>query len=196
MKSAEMRIGVFGGSFNPVHVGHIELIRKIQILKKYDKLLVVPCKIQPLKAPLEFSETDRLEMLRLALKNPEISGVEISDFELKSEGPSYSINTVKHFKNVHPSSAIELIVGTDTFDGIGKWHQIDELLKLCSFLVVERKSHKSAVTAQTVELDLPAVSASEIREKLALGKPLSGLVPPETELYLEGLKKKSGYVSQ
>ncbi len=184
-----MKIGIFGGSFNPVHLGHLELIDKIQAVKKFDKLFVIPCKLQPLKAPLEFSETDRFKMLQTALTKITAKNVELSDFELKSDGPSYSIHTVLHFKKLYPSAEILLIMGTDSFDGITKWHRIDELKKLCQFIVIGRKGHPGPLKAEIVELDLPLVSASEIRRKLTLGEPLSGLVLTETEAHLRSLAK-------
>ncbi|MBI2604639.1 MAG: nicotinate (nicotinamide) nucleotide adenylyltransferase [Deltaproteobacteria bacterium] len=176
---AKGAVAVFGGSFNPIHAGHVELIRKIQERFSFNPLYVVPCGIQPRKGALEHAPEARLEMTSEAVR--EIAGVRVSDFEIqgaiKTTEPSYSLTTIKHFKDAHPGRCVFFILGEDAFAKIEGWHGFPEILSACGFIVVRRKgagaSEKARAVARAhpsalvrfVDLDLPAISASEIRAK-------------------------------
>lgn len=175
---AEGAVAIFGGSFNPIHAGHVELIRRVQQRFSFNPLYVVPCRVQPRKVELELAPEARLAMTAAAILG--IPGAVVSDFEVharESAQPSYSLATIRHFKGAHPGRPVFFILGEDAFAGIGNWHGFPEILGSCGFLVVARKGMRAAdqarAVAQThpaadvrfIDLDLPEISASEIRAK-------------------------------
>jgi len=135
------RIGIFGGTFNPVHKGHLEAIRAVAQAFDFEETYLIPAAIPPHKSGHEIaSASDRMEMLRLALsecsclKKP----VRISDIELRRSGPSYTIDTVRHFKSLMPDMEICFILGLDAFLEINTWKSFNLLFGLVSFIVMNR----------------------------------------------------------
>ncbi len=135
------RIGIFGGTFNPVHHGHLEAIRAVQNAFDFEETYLIPAAIPPHKSGLKIAgAADRTEMLRLALsgcaclKKP----VRISDIELRRSGPSYTVDTVRHFKTLVPDSEICFILGLDAFLEINTWKSFNLLFGLVSFIVMNR----------------------------------------------------------
>jgi nicotinate-nucleotide adenylyltransferase len=132
------RIGLFGGTFNPIHLGHIRVIQEVKSGFGLDKILIIPSALPPHK---EFDSViearDRLEMIRLAFcDDPNFL---ISDVELKRSGPSYTIDTVRHFKSISPEKTkLYLIVGLDAFLEIHTWKSYNELFNLIPFIVMSR----------------------------------------------------------
>jgi len=133
-----MRIGLFGGTFNPVHIGHLRAALEVKEGFELDEVILIPAALPPHKIPGEVAEAaDRLQMLNLALE--ESSHFQLSDVELKRAGPSYTIDTVEHFKQTLPDqSRIYLIMGMDAFLEIDTWKSYDELLVQIPFIVINR----------------------------------------------------------
>ncbi|MBC2696432.1 MAG: nicotinate (nicotinamide) nucleotide adenylyltransferase [Desulfobacteraceae bacterium] len=135
-------IGLFGGTFNPIHVGHIRAIQEVQKRYALDKFYIIPAALPPHKEPGDVVDAKwRLEMIRLSVSEyPELlKSVIISDVELKRSGPSYSIDTVNHFKSVLPDySRLYFILGIDAFLEIDTWKSFSELFYLTSFIVMTR----------------------------------------------------------
>lgn len=129
-------VGIFGGSFNPVHVGHTALAQAIQKTFRFNPLLIIPNRQSPLKGIPEVNAEQRLEMVNLAFG--EIENTKVSTFELEQAGPSYAINTIEHVKTVYPEKPVFFILGTDAFYDLPQWHEFPRLLDECSFLVVTR----------------------------------------------------------
>ena len=123
-----MKIGIFGGSFNPIHKGHMHLAESVMEDIKLDKIIFVPSKISPHKSSDEYiSENDRLEMVRLSIMNNR--NFEVSDYELTQERVSYSVYTVRHFKEKYPDDELYLLVGTDMLLCFEKWYKFEEIMK-------------------------------------------------------------------
>ncbi|RZB30276.1 MAG: nicotinate-nucleotide adenylyltransferase [Desulfobacteraceae bacterium Eth-SRB1] len=137
-----MRIGLFGGTFNPVHNGHLKAVYEVQKRFALDKSYIIPSAIPPHKKQDGVVDAkDRIEMIRLAVLNsPDImESVVISDVELKRSGPSYTIDTVLHFKSILPEdSRIYFILGLDAFLEIDTWKSYMDLFLLTSFIVITR----------------------------------------------------------
>ena len=133
-----MRIGLFGGTFNPVHIGHLRAAVEVKEGFELDEIFIIPAALPPHKMPGEVAEAaDRLHMLDLALEDT--SGLSVSDVELKRSGPSFTIDTVHHFINTLPvESRIYLIMGLDAFLEIDSWKSFEELLALIPFIVLNR----------------------------------------------------------
>ena len=133
-----MRIGLFGGTFNPIHIGHIQVAFKVKKSISLNKVLFIPSALPPHKEPGNVVDVgDRLEMINLSL-SPYPDFV-ISDVELKRPGPSYTIDTVRHFKSAPGEDATHyLILGSDAFLEIDTWKSYADLFLMVPFIVVMR----------------------------------------------------------
>lgn len=133
-----MRIGLFGGTFNPIHLGHLRVAVEVKEGFELNELFLIPAALPPHKMPGEVVDAaDRLKMLKRAIEDT--PGLKLSDVELKRSGPSYTIDTVNFFKDgLSEDSQIYLIMGMDAFLEIDTWKSYDELLTQISFIVINR----------------------------------------------------------
>jgi len=133
-----MRIGLFGGTFNPIHRGHLWAALEVKKKIKLDQIILVPAALPPHKTPgLVARADDRLEMIRLAIDG--LAGIKVSDVELHRAGPSYTIDTIRHFKHTLPKEArTYLIMGLDAFLEIHTWKSHRKLLEQIAFIVMAR----------------------------------------------------------
>ena len=133
-----MRFGIFGGTFNPVHIGHLRSALEVKEGFDLQKVFLIPAALPPHKTPGEVADAnDRLHMLNLAIEDT--AGFSVSDVELKRSGPSYTIDTVCHFKRDLPDdSQIYLIMGLDAFLEIDSWKSYEELLVQIPIIVINR----------------------------------------------------------
>jgi nicotinate-nucleotide adenylyltransferase len=139
-----MNIGLFGGTYNPVHIGHLRAALEVREGFELDEVIMIPAALPPHKMPGEVADAaDRLHMLNQALEDT--PGLRISDVELKRSGPSYTIDTVAHFKHSLPDqSRIYLIMGMDAFLEIDTWKSYDELLLQIPFIIINRPKSGNA----------------------------------------------------
>lgn len=137
-----MRLGLFGGTFNPIHLGHLRAAVEVREAFGLDKLLLIPSAHPPHKNGEDIAEAvDRLEMVRLAVQG--VPFLEASDVELARPGPSYTIETLAHFQNhFGPQSAIHFIVGLDAFSEITTWKSHKQLFATAHFIVMARPGSK------------------------------------------------------
>lgn len=182
-----MRIGIFGGSFNPVHNGHIVTAEFAAKARNLNKIILIPAFISPLKPYQKYADaSQRIEMLNLAVKKKPL--FEISDFEIKKGGISYTIDTINYFKNLYPE--IDLIIGMDNLIQFEMWKNPDELIEKVNLVVLLRESDgdiiKNKYFEHAIFLNSPKIdiSSSGIREKLLNLEPITGLVPSEVEKYI------------
>ena len=198
-----MRIGVFGGTFSPVHNGHIAMLESFAREPYIDKILVVPTYISPHKTEVDIaSAEDRVKMLELALgKMPK---VEISDVELKRQNISYTVDTLRELSG---EDEIYLLLGGDMFLSLESWREPYEIIKLAHIVVGRRENdHVTGEKIRKYKADLEkrlgarvhetlfppiVLSSSEIRENLTLGKSIDTLVP---ECVAEYIKEKRLYL--
>lgn len=131
------KIGLFGGSFNPIHNGHINLAESVRDALKLDKIIFIPSGAAPHKSSHEYAKAaDRLEMCRLATEH--CSEFMVSDFEINRVGKSYSIYTVKHFRKLYPDDELFLLVGSDMLLSFDKWFKYKEILRYVTLVAVSR----------------------------------------------------------
>ncbi len=140
LKSGEFlkRIGLFGGTFNPIHIGHVQVIREVKEGFDLDKIFIIPSALPPHKETAGIIDAlDRIEMIRLAFSNdPDFV---VSDVELKRSGFSYTIDTVRHFKSILPENTeLYFIVGLDAFLEVDTWKSYKVLFLLIPFIVMSR----------------------------------------------------------
>jgi nicotinate-nucleotide adenylyltransferase len=133
-----MQIGLFGGTFNPIHRGHLHAASAVKKSFKLDEIILIPAALPPHKTPVAVaSAANRFEMINLAISG--LSGITVSDVELQRSGPSYTIDTVYHFKAAQPDDAlIYLIMGLDAFLEIDSWKSCRELLEQIPMIVMAR----------------------------------------------------------
>ena len=133
-------IGLFGGTFNPIHLGHIQVIQEVKKGFGLDKIFIIPSALPPHKEPDGLVDAgDRVEMIRLSFSNhPDFA---VSDIELKRSGPSYTIDTVRHFKSILlEDTRLFLILGLDAFLEIDTWKSYKDLFLLIPFIVMSRST--------------------------------------------------------
>ena len=137
-----MRIGLFGGTFNPIHMGHIQVVLKVIKRFSLDKILFIPSALPPHKEPGDVVNVkDRLEMIHRALSG--YPGLDISDVELKRPGPSYTIDTIRHFKGImDEDTALYLLLGLDAFLEIDTWKSYSDLFIMVPFIVMMRSCNR------------------------------------------------------
>jgi nicotinate-nucleotide adenylyltransferase len=182
-----MRIGLLGGSFNPVHNGHIILATEAKASLSLDKVIFIPAYIPPHKPAHELIEPGhRLAMLELAIKARPY--FEISDFELNRDQKTYSIDTLRYFKKAYPEDTeFFFIIGADAFETLNTWKDLDELFKLCSFVVFNRPGCSNISGSNNIQkLDMPPVdiSSTQIRQKIKQHQDIKGLVTEGVNDYI------------
>ena len=186
-----MRIGILGGSFDPIHMGHIAIAEYALEKLRLNKIIFVPAGDPWMKSNGLFAKAkDRFDMVEAAISNNDF--FEISDIETRISGPSYSINTIKSFReSISENDELVFIVGQDAMERIDLWEKATELVTLCTFAVMPRKeaAHVNPVFLETkVEglrertlflHDMPVIniSSTKIRKQIMAGVPVEKLVP-------------------
>ncbi len=189
-----MRIGVFGGTFDPPHVGHLILAADAYEALRLDKLFFVPARAQPLKVdrPAVASAEERLEMVRLAIAGD--SRYSVDDTEISREGLSFTVDTLEGLSVRFEGSQLFLLLGEDSLGSFDRWRKPERIRELATLAVmyrarpggVTRKSRpslkrKGVETLSTRQVD---VSSTEIRQRLADGKSIRGFVPESVEKFI------------
>ncbi|MFH1653788.1 MAG: nicotinate-nicotinamide nucleotide adenylyltransferase [Pseudomonadota bacterium] len=173
------RVAIFGGSFNPPHLGHISVIRWILDEDLADQVWIVPCYMHPFEKKLESFE-DRKRMCEIAFlqKNWPVA---VLDIEKELGGMSYTVRTIEELLQIHTDKEFSLVVGSDIENEREKWRGFDTIEKLVDVIVIPRGGEDFN----------RSISSTSIREKISGGKTYSDLVPPEIEEYI----KKHGLYS-
>lgn len=183
-----MTTGVFGGSFNPVHNGHIALAREVVRQGLADRVMLVLSPLNPLKANAQALLPDnvRMDMLRLACAPyPELSA---SDIELSMPRPSYTVDTLRRLSAENPDERFRLIIGADNWAIFPRWRSSDELLKDYAPIVYPREEFAlpgEGSGATPLSSPLFPFSSTEVRERLEKGLPVNNMVPPEVLNYIK-----------
>ena len=185
-----MKIGIYGGTFNPPHLGHITAAKAVFQMLELDRLLLIPAGIPPHKAMPEGSASadQRLEMTRLAGEQLDLGGkVQVLDLELKREGRSFTVDTLETLKEQYPDDELWLLMGTDMFLTLQAWKDPEKILSLAGIAAFGRTEEdteelfavqreylcKTYPQARIFTLTIPGVvevSSTELREKLAKGE--------------------------
>jgi len=133
-----VKTGIFGGTFNPIHVGHLALAENVSKGFSLDRMLLIPSKIPPHKSIGGIIDpVKRLEMVELVAEALG-ENFQVSDYEIMSEGVSYTLKTLKHFRSLYPDDELFFACGTDIFATIETWHGYTELFEYANFVVVSR----------------------------------------------------------
>ena len=183
-----MALAVLGGSFDPVHSGHVAMVRHVLDSVVVQKILVIPAAVSPFKSGTSALAVHRLEMARLAFQ---FGGqVEIDDREIRRGGPSYMVETLEELNREYPGTPLNLIIGADNVPDFSLWHRSEDILSLATVLVLGRHGHPEKLP------DSPAssfvylkgfdqrVSSTVIRAILANGSAVGDLIPPSVYQYI------------
>lgn len=143
-----MRIGLYGGSFNPVHLGHIGIAKRAIADLALDKLIVIPANVSPFKTeqPMPW---DRVELVKAAFRDLEKTVVDLR--EIERGGTSYAIDTVRQIAAENPGAELYFVIGEDSVEGLPRWKDIDELKKLCTFRSYPRTPESSTAIRKLFE---------------------------------------------
>ena len=186
-----MKIGFLGGSFDPVHFGHLLAAQDAYEQHHLDRLILVPAARAPLKAhDVASPAQERLEMLRQAVAWDH--RFEVSDFELARGGVSYTIDSVRHFRALYPQDELYWIIGGDQLPQLHLWKDITELAQLIEFIFLERPGYPVKAVPNIPGLRLHrcdghllAISSTELRQRIRLNLALDYFVPHKAIVYIQ-----------
>jgi nicotinate-nucleotide adenylyltransferase len=170
-----MKTGIFGGTFNPVHTGHVHAAKAFINEMELDRLFILPNFIPPLKENACAPAADRLRMLEIAFQD--VENIVIDDFELQSGGTSYTYKTVEHYKVLYPNDTLYLLIGDDNLLIFRKWRNFEYILGNCVLCVAMRSQADILTEKALLERDYGAqihilqydptvISSTELRVEL------------------------------
>ncbi|MBT4376576.1 nicotinate (nicotinamide) nucleotide adenylyltransferase [archaeon] len=180
-----MRIALFGGSFNPIHNGHLNAIKQILKSGKVDEVWVIPCRNHAFSKGL-ISSVDRVKMIELAVQD--LENVRVDKIELESEETNYTFETVKKLKEMYDHD-FSWVIGSDVFREIHLWHKYEELFELVDFILQEREGYPiQEIEGMRVLFELiggkNSISSSSIRNRVKKEESIEGVVPREVLDYI------------
>lgn len=187
-----MRLAIFGGSFDPPHIGHLLAASDAFEQLSLDRIILVPAASQPLKAGRANAPAEhRLEMVRLLVAGD--PRFEVSDVEVERGGLSFTVDTLMHFATLYPAAERFLLAGADVLESFGQWREPRRILELAQLVLLERQhGAPGAVPPALREHEmrrLPTrridVSSTEIRERVRTGKPIRGFVTDAVAAYIQ-----------
>ncbi|MFT5512826.1 MAG: nicotinate-nucleotide adenylyltransferase [Bacteroidia bacterium] len=189
-----MRIGLFFGSFNPIHQGHLILSQFILDQIKLDEIWFVVSPQNPLKSPIDlYDEKDRLNMVKLSIKDQ--PKFKVCDIEFDMPRPSYTFDTLVSLSKKHPKDEFALILGSDNLQHFDKWKEHEQILLEYDLIVYNRENNPGGDFAKNQKVRLLKgpmlnISSTQIRSYLRLGRGIKFMVPKDVEDYLMKLKEE------
>jgi nicotinate-nucleotide adenylyltransferase len=185
-----MKVGILGGTFNPVHIGHLIMAEEIMEKALLSRVIFVPTYLPPHKDNIDVAPAaDRFKMLKLAVSNNR--NFHISDIEIRRQGQSYTIDTVKELKKLFPRDELYFITGSDLLKYLDAWKDLSEILKLVKFLVATRPGYpleKIPSYISTVSIRAVDISGFEVRQAARQGCSFRYLVPERVFNYINAKK--------
>lgn len=177
------RLGVFGGTFDPPHIGHLIVAQDAWQALGLDRLIFVPAAAPPHKEGVRITPAPiRLEMVRAAVAGD--PRFEVSELELRRAGPSYTVDTLRELRREHPGAELHFLMGVDQFEGFPGWREPDEIARLARLVVLTRGGGRPGggggapeYPHRLVEVTRIDLSATSIRARVAAGEPIRYLVP-------------------
>lgn len=192
-----IRTGIFGGSFNPIHNGHISLARQLREKAGLDEVWLMVSPQNPLKQSSDLLDDNlRMQMARLAVEGQE--GIIASDYEMHLPKPSYTWNTLQNLTKDYPDREFVLLMGGDNWSLFDKWYHYEDILKNYQIVIYPRRdcplnSIEKTLSPQIVEAELLDISSTEIRQRLKEGKGIRRMVP---KAVADFIKEKGLYAKE
>jgi nicotinate-nucleotide adenylyltransferase len=202
-------VGILGGTFDPIHYGHLRSALELLQQFGFDHIRLIPCARPPHRPQPQATPKQRVMMLHLAIKNNQYFIVD--DRELNREGPSYTIDTLRSLKQEIPDSPLYLIIGSDAFSHLSTWHQWEQLLTLSHIIIMQRPEHPLSLSEEMerwyqahlaipedkpllagkiwpVTLTQLSISATAIRSDISKGRSPVFLMPDAVATFIEQLR--------
>jgi nicotinate-nucleotide adenylyltransferase len=192
-----VRVGILGGTFNPPHLGHLVCAQEAYLRLELDRVMFIPAGIPPHKANEEEpGVAHRTAMCRLAVRGDE-SRFEVSDIEIRRDGPSYTVDTLEELRTAQSDSELFLILGGDIAAGLPQWHRVERVLELATAVVAERRgterssiedaleSVRAGERAQFFPMPPIGLSSTMIRQRARAGESIKYLVPDSVDTYIQ-----------
>jgi nicotinate-nucleotide adenylyltransferase len=179
-----MKLGLLGGTFDPIHLGHLRAAESAREALGLERVLLVPARVPPHRRAPIAPALDRFAMVALACAgHPELVA---SDLELQREGPSYTVDTVQALRRADPEAELFLLVGSDSLPEMPAWREQQRLFELCRVAVLPRPGAAPPADPRVLVVEGPAlaVSATEIRARVAAGRSVRYLVPEPVADYI------------
>jgi nicotinate-nucleotide adenylyltransferase len=181
-----MKIGILGGTFNPIHIGHLILAEEAREKLGLDRIIFVPTYLPPHKDNNDIAAaTHRYKMIKLVIKTNRFLAV--SDIEIKRDGRSYTIDTIKEFKKLYGNDELYFIIGSDLLKYLDEWKDLNEIIKMVNFVVATRPGYpleEIPAYISTMAIRAVDVSAFEIRKAIKENKSFRYLVPDAVFSYI------------
>lgn len=194
------KLGIYGGAFNPIHIGHIRSAEEFYDSVGLDELHIMPTFISPHKETDESTEPEhRLKMAQIAFTD-NVRNIKVSDYEINQGGKSYTYLTLTHYKNEYPDAELYFLMGTDMFVSLDKWKNPDIIFSLCNICCIRRENDKDgqnkidkakekyekAYGAKVIQINanVNEMSSSQIREMVKTGDDISSFVSDEVKKYI------------
>ena len=173
------KIGIFGGTFDPIHCGHLILARDAIEQLRLDSVLFIPAALSPHKLRAHPASAElRVEMLRAAIEGePRFC---LDELELVRPAPSYTVDTIETLKRRDPDAEFVCLIGEDNVGGLSTWHRFADLSKMVGFAVLDRSGLRTEHPFPTIRRHID-ISATDIRNRVARGQSIRYLVPPAVE---------------
>lgn len=186
-----MRIGILGGTFDPIHLGHLYLARKVLSKLSLKKIIFIPTHLPPHKKGVKIiAARHRYNMVKLAIANNK--NFKASDIEIKRRGRSYSVKTLRQLRKKHgPSVELFFITGSDSLRELSKWRDLKEILRLCKFVIVRRPRFAVKKTSRhftILNINAKDISSTDVRNRLKKGRSVKRLIPAKIRRYIEKYK--------
>jgi nicotinate-nucleotide adenylyltransferase len=192
--------GIFGGTFDPPHVGHLIVAQDAALALGLDRILFIPAAQPPHKLDVVVSPAGlRARMLQLAVEGDDRFATDT--LELERSGPSYTVDTIRELQARHPDTSWTLLIGVDQYREFGSWRGPDEIRRMARIGILNRGGESAAVSGGSSDVEVPVtridISSTLVRERVAEGLPVRYLVPPGVErlIHDEGLYRRNGLVA-
>ena len=179
--TAPKKTGIFGGSFNPIHTGHIALARQLREVAGLDEVWLMVSPQNPLKQQAALLDDDlRLQMAKTALTDEPF--IEVSDYEFHLPRPSYTWNTLQALKDDYPNREFVLLIGGDNWERFPRWYRADDIIRNYQLIVYPRRGSDIDLTSlpptvTIVEAELLDISSTDIRRRVRRHQSIKGMVP-------------------
>lgn len=174
------KIAIFGGSFDPPHIGHEAVVKEALKSLDIDLCIIVPTFLNPFKSTSFLNEKIRFDLVKKLFKD--YKKVEVSDYEIKQQRSVYAIQTVEHFKNYYNADKIYLIIGADNLEKLHLWNSYEKLKSMVEFVIASRTGYNSVIKHLNVDID---VSSTELRKNLDIS-----LIPKNIQKEVKEIWKK------
>lgn len=191
-----MRVGILGGTFDPIHIGHLAAAEEVRVRLALERVIFVPAGLPPHKLHLDVTPTEhRLKMVQLAIAdNPHFT---LSRVDIDRFGPSYTVDTVELLRDEYgPEAELYFIMGSDSLAELLIWHQPERLIRLCRVVALTRPGHRvdleeldhllpgAIARVQLLDMPLLQISGTDLQRRVRMGLSIKYLVPPAVEAYI------------